>query len=164
MYTSDQLYLPRLHRQWSKNITPKQEWRIRKGKTNIQDLPTNMSLEGQLKTSENKITRNSLKSCKHLWFGVCIFPEWWKLSISLEWWSALYVFTYVQLLVASDQDGMLHSYEFKQERKDPGFSFILAIRDSFITKNESKFRFSLTTLLTGSSEQRESKLSKIKIF
>lgn len=52
---------------------------------------------------------------------------------------------------------------FIQARKrEPRIFFITAIRDSFMTDNESKF--SLTTFLTGSSEQREFKLSKIKIF
>lgn len=122
-----------------------------------------MSPGGHLKASENKITRNSLKSCKHLWFGVHIFPDWWKLNSSSEWWSALHVFIYVQPLVSSNQDGMWYSCEFKHGCKDPGFSLIMAIRDSFITKNESKFMFFLT-LLTGSLEQRESKLPKFKIF
>ena len=74
------------------------------------------------------------------------------------------VFVYVQPLVSPDQDGMSHLCEFKQGSQDLRFFFITAIRDSFTTKNERKFSFSLTTFLTGSSDQRESKVSKFKIF
>ena len=74
------------------------------------------------------------------------------------------VSVYVQPLVSPDQDRMSHLCEFKQGSQGLRFFFITAIRDSFMTENEGKFRFSLTTVLTGSSEQRESKVSKFKIF
>lgn len=48
--------------------------------------------------------------------------------------------------------------------KEVGFFFITAIRDPFMTENANKFKFSLTTFLTGSSEKGESSYQRLKYF
>lgn len=74
------------------------------------------------------------------------------------------MFVYIQpLVLLIKMECYIHVHSSK-EVGSQDFSFITAIRDSFTTENEKKFRFLLTPFLAGSSEQRESKVSKIKIF